>query len=261
MKKRIITALMIIAFILPAILLGGNFLNLLVLILVPLIIHEVLNICKNPNIKRYMYLILVLFYSYGFIFERTSLFIGSVPVLMFLVILNVSSIFDDTLGISRMFYIFTISVLIVFGLHILYVVINNYGFSTLFLLALATYGSDTGAYFTGYFFGKNKLIPRLSPKKTVEGSIGGIVLGSALAILYGIYTGILNQYPLLITACVILTFTSQIGDLIFSAIKRRFDVKDYSQLLPGHGGVLDRLDSLLYNAIIMALFMLIAGVV
>lgn len=259
MKKRIITALMIIAFILPAILLGGNFLNLLVLILVPLIIHEVLNICKNPNIKRYMYLILVLFYSYGFIFERTSLFIGSVPVLMFLVILNVSSIFDDTLGISRMFYIFTISVLIVFGLHILYVVINNYGFSTLFLLALATYGSDTGAYFTGYFFGKRKLIPRLSPNKTIEGSIGGIVLGTILAYLYGSYYTVFDSNIILITCCFVLTITSQIGDLVFSSVKRKFEVKDYSNLLPGHGGILDRMDSLLFNAIVFGIFLLLAG--
>lgn len=126
------------------------------------------------------------------------------------------------------------------------------------LLALATYGSDTGAYFAGMMFGKHKLIPRLSPKKTIEGSIGGIVLGSAMGIGFAEIMGILNHQWTMIAAIIIMTMTSQIGDLIFSAIKRYFEVKDYSRLLPGHGGILDRIDSLTYNAIIFSFFLIIA---
>lgn len=127
------------------------------------------------------------------------------------------------------------------GLHALMSLRDVYGFQYLLLLALATYGSDTGAYFAGVFFGKHKLIPRLSPKKTVEGSIGGVFLGTLLAVSFAGYFGLLKTNSILIVACFVLTLTSQIGDLVFSAVKRHFGVKDYSNLLPGHGGILDRL--------------------
>ncbi|WP_434784694.1 phosphatidate cytidylyltransferase, partial [Thomasclavelia cocleata] len=107
----------------------------------------------------------------------------------------------------------------------------------------------------GVFLGKHKLIPRLSPKKTIEGSIGGIVLGTILAISYAGYLGLIETNPVLIIACFVLTFTSQIGDLVFSAVKRHFGVKDYSSLLPGHGGILDRIDSILFNAIVFSFFL------
>ena len=128
------------------------------------------------------------------------------------------------------------------------------------LLALATYGSDTGAYFTGVTIGKHKLIPRLSPKKTIEGSIGGILLGTILSVAYASYLGIIETNRVLIVACFVLTITGQVGDLVFSAIKRHFGVKDYSNLLPGHGGVLDRIDSILFNALVLSFFLVMVRV-
>ena len=166
-----------------------------------------------------------------------------------------ATIFDETLTIERTSYIFTMGVLVCAGLHSLMSLRDVYGFQYLLLLALATYGSDTGAYFAGVFLGKHKLIPRLSPKKTIEGSIGGIVLGTVLAISYAGYLGLVEINPVLIIACFVLTFTSQIGDLVFSAVKRHFGVKDYSSLLPGHGGILDRIDSILFNAIVFSFFL------
>ena len=167
-------------------------------------------------------------------------------------------IFDDTLTIERAAYVFTTGTLICSGIHALLVLRLSYGWEYILLLALATFGSDTGAYFTGMAIGKHKLIPRLSPKKTIEGSIGGIVLGSLLGLGFAYYIGILNHW-LIIPAVILMTITSQIGDLIFSAIKRYFEVKDYSHLLPGHGGVLDRIDSLTYNALIFSFFLIFVG--
>ncbi|WP_249030470.1 phosphatidate cytidylyltransferase [Tannockella kyphosi] len=261
MKQRIITAFILAVLVVPAVYFQGVPFQILTVLTIGMASYELLHICSKPKLKYYLYPVVFCFFGYCCYFEQNAIFISSLPILLYSVIIFGACIFDEELTVNRVGYIISVGVLIGCAFHILCIILFKFGIEYLLLVTIATYGSDVGAYFTGYFFGKNKLIPRLSPKKTVEGSIGGIVLGSALAILYGIYTGILNQYPLLITACVILTFTSQIGDLIFSAIKRRFDVKDYSQLLPGHGGVLDRLDSLLYNAIIMALFMLIAGVV
>jgi phosphatidate cytidylyltransferase len=112
--------------------------------------------------------------------------------------------------------------------------------------------SDSFAYFTGRFFGKHKLIPEVSPKKTVEGAIGGVVFAALSFVLYGIIIrnffnpDIELNYIAMAVAGAIVSVISQIGDLSASVIKRRFDVKDYGWVFPGHGGVLDRFDSVIF---------------
>lgn len=116
-------------------------------------------------------------------------------------------------------------------------------------LFAATWGGDGGAYFVGIRFGKHKLSPRLSPKKTVEGAFGG-VLGSiaAMVIFSSILIYILKvpcNVPLLIVTGALCAVLGPIGDIATSAIKREFSVKDYGNIFPGHGGILDRFDSIL----------------
>ena len=107
--------------------------------------------------------------------------------------------------------------------------------------------TDTFAYFTGRLFGKHKLIPAVSPKKTVEGAIGGVIFCALATVLYGfiIHKGfhVEPNYPVLILLGLVISVVSQIGDLMLSAIKRDFGIKDYGKILPGHGGLLDRFDS------------------
>lgn len=255
MKQRIITAFLLMAVALPCVALGGYYFKGLIGVILALSVFEMLHICTRPKIKLYIYPIVFLFFSYGFLFDQDDLFLASYGILVYLIILFAATIFDETLTIERTSYIFTMGVLVCAGLHSLMSLRDVYGFQYLLLLALATYGSDTGAYFAGVFLGKHKLIPRLSPKKTIEGSIGGIVLGTILAVSYAGYLGLVETNPVLIVACFVLTFTSQIGDLVFSAVKRHFGVKDYSSLLPGHGGILDRIDSILFNAIVFSFFL------
>lgn len=112
--------------------------------------------------------------------------------------------------------------------------------------------SDTFAYFCGRLFGKHKLIPSVSPNKTVEGSIGGIVFGIAGCVGYGIAMSKIFDVAIHVWVFAVLGFlisvASQIGDLIFSLIKRRYGIKDYGFIFPGHGGVLDRFDSVVATA-------------
>ena len=255
MIQRIITAICLLIVALPCVILGGYFFKGLVGVVLALSVYEMLHICTRPKIKLYIYPLVFLFFSYGFLFDQNDLFLASYGILLYLVVLFAATIFDETLTIERTSYIFTMGVLICAGLHALMSLRDVYGFQYLLLLALATYGSDTGAYFAGVFFGKHKLIPRLSPKKTVEGSIGGVFLGTLLAVSFAGYFGLLKTNSILIVACFVLTLTSQIGDLVFSAVKRHFGVKDYSNLLPGHGGILDRIDSILFNALVLSFFL------
>ncbi len=117
---------------------------------------------------------------------------------------------------------------------------------------LGAWMTDTFAYFTGRFFGKHKLSPIISPKKTVEGSLGGILFCIGAFAAYGAIVasgGALRaNYLALILCALFVSLVSQIGDLSLSAIKREYGIKDYGKIFPGHGGVLDRFDSVVATA-------------
>jgi phosphatidate cytidylyltransferase len=141
----------------------------------------------------------------------------------------------------------------------------SYGFSSIVLLRDMQYGeyvfliaflvpwmSDAGAYFIGCNFGRHKLNPAVSPKKTVEGAIGGIMTGTLSVLIYGLVIDLLfdlnAEYGWLAFAGFVISVVSQCGDLIASLIKRHYNVKDYGNIFPGHGGVLDRFDSVIAAA-------------
>ena len=120
------------------------------------------------------------------------------------------------------------------------------------LCFLGPWITDSFAYFTGVFFGRHKLIPEISPKKTIEGSIGGIVFCVTSFLLFGVIVGNLlgstPNYLVLGALGFLVAVVAQLGDLLASLIKREHDVKDYSKIFPGHGGVLDRFDSVIATA-------------
>ena len=136
---------------------------------------------------------------------------------------------------------------------------NEEGGTILYLtIFLGAWGTDAFAYFCGRLFGrdgKHKLIPDVSPKKTVEGAIGGVVLCIVTMILFGLVCNYFTPYNsnLLMFALggLLISIVSQIGDLLMSYVKRYYKIKDFGQLFPGHGGVLDRFDSIFAVAIAM----------
>ena len=136
------------------------------------------------------------------------------------------------------------------------------------LIFMGAWVSDTFAYFTGKFIGKHKLIPSVSPKKTVEGAIGGIVFTLIAFVVFGIIVRhYFNVQVPIYQFCILgilLPIVSQIGDLIASCVKRQYGIKDFGKVFPGHGGVLDRFDSVMLVAptlcIIDAIVNLVNGV-
>lgn len=118
---------------------------------------------------------------------------------------------------------------------------------------------DAAAMLTGKYLGRHKLAPKLSPKKTVEGSVGGLVGGVVICLLYGLVfqkiTGVTVNYYFLAVYGILGAVISQVGDLFFSYIKRTRDIKDFGHLLPGHGGVLDRFDSVIFCAPLIEILM------
>ena len=134
-----------------------------------------------------------------------------------------------------------------------------YGQFYWYFIFIGAWVTDTFAYFSGMLFGKHKLIPNVSPKKTVEGAIGGTLFCVAFFVGYG---AIVNHFTdsnislvLLAFAGLLSAIVSMIGDLSMSVIKRTYGIKDYGKIFPGHGGVLDRFDSILAVSVVLALFL------
>ncbi|MDO4274721.1 MAG: phosphatidate cytidylyltransferase [Eubacteriales bacterium] len=114
------------------------------------------------------------------------------------------------------------------------------------LIFLCSWGCDTCAYCVGVLIGKHKMAPVLSPKKSVEGAVGGVVGAALLGVAYAAATGgIMTEYAII---CAVGALISMIGDLAASAVKRNQGIKDYGKLIPGHGGILDRFDSVIFTA-------------
>lgn len=131
---------------------------------------------------------------------------------------------------------------------------RDFGIAAVILVFVFSWITDSGAYFAGRFFGKHKLMPKVSPKKTVEGAIGGVItaiLGTCLYFFvlekcFSIEAIGTIRYGLLIPLALLCSILSQFGDLAASVIKRDCGVKDFGSILPGHGGVLDRFDSVIF---------------
>ena len=127
------------------------------------------------------------------------------------------------------------------------------GIYVVWLIFICSWGNDTFAYFIGVLFGKHKMAPKLSPKKSIEGAIGGVVGAAVLGAVYGYIVSdklMLVSNPIFVFAVASATgaVLSIVGDLAASAIKRNHEVKDYGKLIPGHGGILDRYDSVIFTA-------------
>ncbi|MBR2620721.1 MAG: phosphatidate cytidylyltransferase [Firmicutes bacterium] len=132
-----------------------------------------------------------------------------------------------------------------FSFHVTLVEQTEYGI-LIWLVVLTAFGTDIMAYFSGFLFGKHKLCPKISPKKTIEGSIGGTLGSVILSGLFGYFFA-----PEVLVHCLVIGvlggIVSQFGDLTASIFKRKMGIKDYGNLIPGHGGILDRFDSVLFT--------------
>ena len=181
-----------------------------------------------------------------------------VCLLYVLVLVFLTLRYHESVSIDKVGIVFLLSVLVSISLSCLSYLRttgerDSDGLFYVFLALLMAWMTDTGAYFVGTFFGKHKLCPRISPKKTVEGLFGGIAVSVIISLLAGlvyesaVLKGVAQvSYGEIFVLALVCAPLSVVGDLFASIIKRRCGVKDFGNLFPGHGGMMDRFDSLLF---------------
>lgn len=290
MKERIITGAVLIALFVPLVILGGIPFYVLIALAIGWGMFELMKAtegkkdkgvpntrCLNWPIWMIIFICLTTivgaFYPYfvslyngkGFVFSEFMLPV--VPFVLLSFVLFGATILKEKYNIQDVLMVIAMSTFLMLGAQSV-AMIRDMGLSFVLFVLLTCFLTDTGAYFVGFICTKNfkthKLNERISPKKTIEGSIGGIFFGTLVPFLVTLIPslklvnddvfGVSLSWPVILLLAFCLSIVAQLGDLTFSAIKRHFNVKDYSQLFPGHGGVLDRLDSVLFNMIFFATF-------
>lgn len=250
MRERIISAFVFGIIFLPLTILGGFSISVLAYFLATVALFEILRMKKIaitsvPGILALLTMWILMIPSNLGLFENIHVEKNSVYVLAFLLLLTYSVVVKNQFDFENAAFVF-LSIFYV-GIGFSYFIeIRELGLVYTFFPLFTIWATDSGAYFIGRKIGKNKLWPEISPNKTIEGSLGGVVCAIIVGIIFISFTSIDLTIAKMLMLSIILSIFGQIGDLVESGLKRHFGVKDSGKIMPGHGGILDRFDSLLF---------------
>ncbi|MRG85366.1 phosphatidate cytidylyltransferase [Salinibacillus xinjiangensis] len=251
MKERVITAIIALVLFIPIVIYGGWLLQVVVYGLSSIALFELLRMRKIPTISWASLISLLLLWIVLYqgtvihlpIVEnlaKSELVMFGVLLLLAYMVLKKNTFTYDDIG-----FILTSILYVGMGFYF-FILTREAGIEYLLYVLLIIWATDTGAYFVGRAMGKHKLWPEISPKKTIEGSVGGILLAILVAVIFQIVDPFPFSLFIVVIVTILASVVGQIGDLVESAIKRHYDVKDSGNILPGHGGILDRFDSLIF---------------
>lgn len=263
MKKRIIGAIIILAIFIPFLVKGDIYFTGLALILGVLGFRELFNI-RYKEKKLPLLLELLAYLCVGFLIvnnynsrELTLVLDYKVLSLFMLAFLAPIVIISNPNKYNLEDALYLLGTAIFLGLSFnLLILVRNYSLLYIVYFFIITTVTDVFALFSGKLVGRHKILPKISPNKTIEGTVGGTLMGVFIASVF--YLTAINpniDLILLISVTTILSLVGQIGDFVFSAIKRLYGKKDFSNLIPGHGGILDRFDSIIFVIITAVLFL------
>ncbi len=261
--KRIISAIIMLIVFVPLLIIGGKPFAILMSLLAVLGLYELLNMRetkkKFPFLMKVFAYILVLFFSlnnFTSIEFQYNLDYRVMSFIIFVFLLPMVFI-NDSKKYNINDALFLVGSTLFIGLSFnLIIITRNYDILYIVYLLIITILTDTFALITGKLIGKHKLAPIISPNKTYEGLFGGLIIGVVSSVVF-YHVAINGSLPLsiLILITTALAVIGQLGDLVFSAIKRYYGAKDFSDLIPGHGGILDRLDSIIFVVLASILFL------
>ena len=259
MIQRIVTATVIIAVLLPILLIGGTVFQIFGLMVTIVATSEMIvmrnSVAKSPLTINFLAIITMI----SVVFLPETSYVLYVLIVFFL-FLSVTSVISKRFGTQDVSFYLQMIIYLGFSFRALFFV-REYDLMLFLFLVLVVSLSDVAAYFVGRAIGKRKLAPEISPKKTVEGSIGGWIISAIAGFGFGFWQGLFDNYAILIGVSLMLPIIAQIGDLQASLLKREHGIKDFGKIFPGHGGVLDRVDSHMLSALVLYLVLNLRDIV
>ncbi len=258
MKERVFSAIIILLILIGSLVISSKLFGLVMLIVSIMGFNELFNIKYEDNLKKMKIIKMLAIVSLILITLNNTFYKinMNITILLPLLLLSMPIVFyNDSKIYNINDCLYTLGIVYFLGLsfgNIIYLrSINTPMCIFIFIMAFIT---DTYAYIGGSLVGRHKLTS-ISPKKTIEGSLIGVIMGVMVgAVYYFNVIGGLTTFQVVIL-CLVLSVLSEIGDLMFSSIKRYFNKKDYSNLIPGHGGILDRFDSVIYVSLGLSLIL------
>ncbi len=253
-KTRLLSGIVLVAAAFVLLLTGGDILLISTFVISCIGLFELYRVFgmekEAPGILGY--LAAMVYYAdlrFDFLWDTMIFVLGYLILLMFVYVFTYPRYRTEQL-LAAFFGVFYVAVMLSFVWQTRMLPAGSY---IVWLVFLCSWGCDTCAYCVGVLIGKHKMSPKLSPKKSVEGAVGGVLGAALLTILYGLAfkkaMGTEVSHILIMGAIsAVGALISMVGDLTASAIKRNHEIKDYGKLIPGHGGILDRFDSVIFTA-------------
>lgn len=253
-KTRLLSGIVLVALALILIITGGELLLVSAFVISCIGMYELYRVFQTEKsaLAAIGYLAAAVYYcnlEWNFIPDILILFMAFIILLMFVYVFAYPK-YHSRQMMAVFFGLFYVAVMLSYVYRIREL---SRGLYLAFLVFLCSWGCDTCAYCVGMLIGRHKMSPKLSPKKSVEGAVGGVVGAALLTALYGYAFRAQMELDaagigILAAIAAVAALISMMGDLTASAIKRNYDIKDYGHLIPGHGGILDRFDSMIITA-------------
>lgn len=253
-KTRLLSGIVLVIAALVLIITGGDVLLVSTLVISYIGMYELYRVFRIEKtiLAAIGYVAALLYYAnirFAFVPDMMMFVLGLLILMMFAYVFTYPKFHTEQI-LAAFFGVFYVAVMLsyVYQTRML-----NAGAYIVWLIFLCSWGCDTCAYCVGVLIGKHKMAPKLSPKKSIEGAIGGVLGAALLTVLYGmIFRDAMGtdvtQVFIMAGISAVGALISMVGDLTASAIKRNYDIKDYGTLIPGHGGILDRFDSVIFTA-------------
>ena len=257
MKQRVITALIALLILVPIIIYGSWPFLIFAYLLATIGLYELMRMYAND--KGILYTLVSVPFLWMIMLPFANGTIGnnsfdsySVVVMLLVLLLIISVISKNRFTFDQASFILFATVYIGTAFYFL-LVTRMAGLNYFLFILFVVWATDSGAYFIGKYLGKRKLWPAISPNKTIGGAVGGTITALVVGVVFHLIYPFDFTIAYILFITIVISIVGQLGDLVASAIKRHYDIKDFGKLFPGHGGVLDRVDSLLFVFIVLHL--------
>ena len=256
MKTRIISAIVMLAIFVPLIIIGGLVFEIGIAVLSLLAFREIIKLYEKE--KKVPLVIKVLaFISVGLLVMSYESLLPCIALILLFCFMPIIFTDNKEYNINNAASLFGIIMFIGIPFYTMNIIRMSSIEEFIYLISITIF-TDTFAYVGGRLLGKHKLMPKVSPNKTLEGSIIGSMMGTLVpCFIYLFYVRPDINIAVLIGMTLIISLLAQLGDLLFSSIKRNYNTKDFSNIIPGHGGILDRFDSLLVASLVYTIIILL----